>query len=505
MKSAHTKGTFLLNLSIAALSAYCLLACGSDSSSNPDFEADTDISSGDTNPSNNGSSSSKKTSSSSTVKVSSSSGISKSVFLNESLSYGELIDERDGQTYKTILIGTRYWMAENLNYKTENSYCYLEEESYCNLYGRLYTWDAAMDNNNTADSIVRGVCPQGWHLPNYEDYSILFGNVGGIRVATLKLQGSNEFHGSNQNEYGFSAAPAGYKDYSGYYAGREDGAYFWINRETGDSSAYIAQLYDGGLIRANTFYKGDVLTDWYFAEFNIVKKLNANSVRCVRDTVPGDPTITPIIWRYMPKDFPYGEMVDGKQMLIPAEKYGLKIISIGFFIKPGSAAVWRGPMASNALKQLITDTLWGDLDYFIIDTPPGTSDIHLTIMQTLHVSGAIIVSTPQNVALADAQKGIDMYMNEKINIPIIGLVENMAYFTPAELPENKYYIFGKDGVKKLAEKMTLPLLGQIPLVQSICESGDEGAPIATHPETITGMAFHHLADAVVKLTENIDK
>ena len=206
------------------------------------------------------------------------------------------------------------------------------------------------------------------------------------------------------------------------------------------------------------------------------------------------------------EDFqPYGEMVDGKQMLIPAEKYGLKIISIGFFIKPGSAAVWRGPMASNALKQLITDTLWGDLDYFIIDTPPGTSDIHLTIMQTLHVSGAIIVSTPQNVALADAQKGIDMYMNEKINIPIIGLVENMAYFTPAELPENKYYIFGKDGVKKLAEKMTLPLLGQIPLVQSFCESGDEGAPIATHPETITGMAFHHLADAVVKLTENIDK
>ena len=194
------------------------------------------------------------------------------------------------------------------------------------------------------------------------------------------------------------------------------------------------------------------------------------------------------------EDFqPYGEMVDERDGRV----YRTTTI--------GSAAVWRGPMASNALKQLITDTLWGDLDYFIIDTPPGTSDIHLTIMQTLHVSGAIIVSTPQNVALADAQKGIDMYMNEKINIPIIGLVENMAYFTPAELPENKYYIFGKDGVKKLAEKMTLPLLGQIPLVQSICESGDEGAPIATHPETITGMAFHHLADAVVKLTENIDK
>ena len=198
------------------------------------------------------------------------------------------------------------------------------------------------------------------------------------------------------------------------------------------------------------------------------------------------------------EDFqPYGEMVGDKQMLIPAEKYGLKIISIGFFIKAGSAAVWRGPMASNALKQLITETLWGNLDYFIIDTPPGTSDIHLTIMQTLHVTGAIIVSTPQKVALADAQKGIDMYMNDKINIPILGLVENMAYFTPAELPENKYYIFGKDGVSNLAKEMSLPLLGQIPLVQSICESGDNGAPIAIHPETITGMAFHHLADTVV--------
>ncbi len=199
------------------------------------------------------------------------------------------------------------------------------------------------------------------------------------------------------------------------------------------------------------------------------------------------------------EDFqPYGEMVGDKQMLIPAEKYGLKIISIGFFIQPGSAAVWRGPMASNALKQLITDTLWGDLDYFIIDTPPGTSDIHLTIMQTLEVTGAIIISTPQKVALADARKGIDMYMNEKINIPILGLVENMAYFTPAELPENKYYIFGKDGVGNLAKEMNLPLLGQIPLVQSICESGDNGAPIATHPETITGMAFHRLADEVVE-------
>ena len=202
------------------------------------------------------------------------------------------------------------------------------------------------------------------------------------------------------------------------------------------------------------------------------------------------------------EDFqPYGEMVGEKQMLVPAEKYGMKIMSIGFFIKAGSAAVWRGPMASNALKQLITETLWGDLDYFIIDTPPGTSDIHLTIMQTLQVTGAVIVSTPQKVALADARKGIDMYMNDKINIPILGLVENMAWFTPAELPENKYYIFGREGVKRLAGEMQVPLLGQIPLVQSICESGDQGAPMATRPETMTGMAFHKLADAVVKEVE----
>ncbi len=204
------------------------------------------------------------------------------------------------------------------------------------------------------------------------------------------------------------------------------------------------------------------------------------------------------------EDFqPYGEIVDGKQMLVPAQKYGLNILSIGFFIKPNTAAVWRGPMASNALKQLITDSLWGDLDYFVIDTPPGTSDIHLTIMQTLNVTGAIIVSTPQKVALSDARKGIDMYMNDKINIPILGLVENMAYFTPAELPENKYYIFGKDGCKNLAGELNIPLLGQIPLVQSICESGDKGEPIAIHPETITGMAFHHLADAVVAEIEKI--
>ena len=197
----------------------------------------------------------------------------------------------------------------------------------------------------------------------------------------------------------------------------------------------------------------------------------------------------------------FGEMVDGRQLLIPAEKYGVKILSIGFFVDPDTATIWRGGMASNALKQLIADTKWGDLDYFILDTPPGTSDIHLTLLQNLAITGAVIVSTPQNVALADARKGIDMYRNDKVNVPILGMVENMAWFTPAELPENKYYLFGKEGVKRLAEEMNVPLLGQIPLVQSICESGDEGEPAAVKQDTITSNAFRNLAESVVRETE----
>ena len=157
-------------------------------------------------------------------------------------------------------------------------------------------------------------------------------------------------------------------------------------------------------------------------------------------------------------------------------------------------------MASNALKQLIADANWGELDYFILDTPPGTSDIHLTLLQTLAITGAVIVSTPQSVALADARKGIDMYRNEKVNVPILGLVENMSWFTPAELPDNKYYIFGKDGAKHLAEEMNVPLLAQIPIVQSICESGDSGKPAALNSETMTGLAFINLAQAVVTVT-----
>lgn len=197
----------------------------------------------------------------------------------------------------------------------------------------------------------------------------------------------------------------------------------------------------------------------------------------------------------------FAEMKDGRQVLIPAMKYGIKMLSIGFFVNPDTATLWRGGMASNALKQLIADADWGELDYFVLDTPPGTSDIHLTLLQNLAITGAVIVSTPQAVALADARKGIDMYRNEKVNVPILGMVENMAWFTPAELPENKYYIFGKGGVKRLAEEMQVPLLGQIPLVQSICESGDEGEPAAVKDNTITSLAFQSLAEAVVRETE----
>lgn len=195
---------------------------------------------------------------------------------------------------------------------------------------------------------------------------------------------------------------------------------------------------------------------------------------------------------------PYAERVDGRDLIVPVEKYGIKLLSIGFFVDPGTATLWRGGMASNALKQLVGDAHWGALDYLILDTPPGTSDIHLTLLQTLAITGAVIVSTPQQVALADARKGVDMYMNDKVNVPILGLVENMAWFTPAELPENRYYIFGKEGCKQLAEELNVPLLGQIPLVQGICESGDQGTPVALDAETITGRAFLQLAASVIR-------
>lgn len=198
---------------------------------------------------------------------------------------------------------------------------------------------------------------------------------------------------------------------------------------------------------------------------------------------------------------PYAETVEGRDLIVPIEKYGIELLSIGFFVDPDQATLWRGGMASNALKQLVGDAKWGELDYFILDTPPGTSDIHLTLLQTLAITGAVIVSTPQEVALADARKGINMYMNDKVNVPILGLVENMAWFTPAELPNSRYYLFGKEGTKRLAEELNVPLLGQIPIVQSICENGDNGTPAALDDNSMVGQAFLELARNVVKQTE----
>ncbi|MGP1467589.1 MAG: P-loop NTPase [Porphyromonadaceae bacterium] len=220
---------------------------------------------------------------------------------------------------------------------------------------------------------------------------------------------------------------------------------------------------------------------------------------------------TDIFGPSMPKMFdvedarPYSVHVDGRDLIEPIEQYGVKLLSIGFFVNPETATLWRGGMASNALKQLIGDANWGELDYLILDTPPGTSDIHLTLLQTLAITGAVIVSTPQQVALADARKGVDMYRNDKVNVPILGLIENMAWFTPKELPENKYYIFGKEGCKQLASELGVPLLAQIPLVQGICESGDDGKPAALSSETMTGIAFINLAQAVVTVVNRRNK
>jgi len=183
--------------------------------------------------------------------------------------------------------------------------------------------------------------------------------------------------------------------------------------------------------------------------------------------------------------------------IIPLSKYGVKVLSTGFFVDPADAVIWRGPMASNFLKQLITQGEWGMLDYLLVDLPPGTSDIHLTLVQEVPVTGAIVITTPQEVALADAVKGIAMFRSEKINVPVLGLVENMSWFTPAELPANKYYIFGKEGGKRLADKMGVDLLGQIPLVQSICEGSDNGQPVALG-DSVTGNAFMELALQLVE-------
>jgi ATP-binding protein involved in chromosome partitioning len=194
---------------------------------------------------------------------------------------------------------------------------------------------------------------------------------------------------------------------------------------------------------------------------------------------------------------PEVKRVNNADIIIPLTKYGIKVLSTGFFVDPSEAVVWRGPMASSFLKQLMMQGDWGELDFLLVDLPPGTSDIHLTLVQETAVTGAIIITTPQEVALADAIKGIAMFRSEKINVPVLGLVENMSWFTPAELPGNKYFIFGKEGGKRLAEKAGVPLLGQIPLIQSICESSDKGDPVALG-NSAAGEAFMSLADVVIE-------
>lgn len=194
---------------------------------------------------------------------------------------------------------------------------------------------------------------------------------------------------------------------------------------------------------------------------------------------------------------PHVKQINGKNVLIPLEQYGVKLMSIGFLSPPDSAVVWRGPMASSALKQFFSDADWGELDYLFIDLPPGTSDIHLTMVQTVPVTGAVIVTTPQKVAIADANRGLAMFKQPQINVPILGIIENMAYFTPEEYPDHKYYIFGKDGGKNLSEKHNVPFLGQIPLVQGIRESGDSGLPAALK-DGPSGEAFHELARTLAR-------
>jgi len=200
------------------------------------------------------------------------------------------------------------------------------------------------------------------------------------------------------------------------------------------------------------------------------------------------------------RERPLSVTVDGKSKMKPVENYGVKILSIGFFTKPSQAVIWRGPMAAKALNQMIFDADWGELDFLLIDLPPGTGDIHLSIMQSLPITGSVIVSTPQNVALADAKKGVAMFQQESINVPVLGIIENMAYFTPAELPENKYYIFGEKGARNLAEDIEIPFLGELPLVQSIREAGDIGRPAALQNDTPIANAMEEITKNVVQET-----
>jgi len=198
---------------------------------------------------------------------------------------------------------------------------------------------------------------------------------------------------------------------------------------------------------------------------------------------------------------PFFEKVEGRDRIVLVEKFGVKTLSFGFFVNQKNAIIWRGAMALNCLKQLIFEGLWGDLDYMLIDLPPGTSDIHLTLVQSLAINGSVIVTTPQDVALADVIKGVAMFSSKNIEVPILGIVENMSWFTPEELPENKYYIFGKDGGKNLAESLHIPFLGQVPIVMGIREGGDSGIPAAFKEKSLTGEKFRELAFNLVKQLE----
>ncbi len=195
---------------------------------------------------------------------------------------------------------------------------------------------------------------------------------------------------------------------------------------------------------------------------------------------------------------PMMQEVNGKGMIVPLERYGIKLLSIGLLVDEKNAVVWRGPMASSAIRQFVTDVLWGELDYLVIDMPPGTGDIHLTLVQTVPVTGVVVVTTPQDVALADAKKGIAMFGQAQLKVPIIGIIENMSYFTPAELPDSRYYIFGKEGGKRLAEEYDIPFLGQIPIVQSIREGGDQGVPVMMGDDAITKKAFEEFAASAAR-------
>jgi ATP-binding protein involved in chromosome partitioning len=199
---------------------------------------------------------------------------------------------------------------------------------------------------------------------------------------------------------------------------------------------------------------------------------------------------------------PLAQNIDGKSKMMPVENHNVKVLSIGFFTKPEQAVIWRGPMAGKALNQMIFDAHWGELDFLLLDLPPGTGDIHLSIMQSLPITGAVIVSTPQNVALADARKGVAMFQQENINVPVLGIIENMAYFTPDELPENKYYIFGKEGAKNLASDLKVPFLGEVPLVQSIREAGDVGRPAAMQDDTPLSKSFETITQLMVQEVVN---